>query len=712
MTFAVPLKVTFRLFVYDKDPETGTRMMRDAKEEEVYFGDIPLMTDNGTFIINGTERVIVSQLHRSPGVFFTKEGPRTYLSKIIPYRGSWVEFEYDQKDVLSVRIDRKRKFHGTVFLRALGLESDESILRQFYTWSACTSDRVAGQLQARTCRRGCSSRSACKDRQSRGRREAYPIFAGITLEHEHIGKLEAGADPRLRGRRRADLERACFIADVVDLDTGEVIFEANELVPEDLDDAPRRPQTTPVEVFFPDWELIGATLSNTLAKDTTRNSKEALIEIYRRMRPGDPPTLESARSLFYGMFFDAKRYDFSRVGRFKFNIKLDTEVPVDQKTLSADDFFRVIEYLLRLQKDIGRVDDIDHLGNRRVRAVGELLENQFRIGLARMERAIKENMSVHQDIDSAMPHDLINSKPVIAAIKEFFGSSQLSQFMDQTNPLAEVTHKRRLSALGPGGLSRERAGFEVRDVHDTHYGRICPIETPEGPNIGLISSLATYARINEFGFIESPYKKVENGRVLDHFRVVKVGDGRVQARPDRHRRRARGGERAPREGKASGGRRRAARLLPLRLGRGEVHHRPGQRPARREGHLRQRPRHRARRRRLRHRRARPHRLHGRLPEAAGLGGRGADPVPRARRRQPRADGLQHAAPGRAAAAHRRADRRHRPRGHRGPGLRRGRALQARRHRRLGRRRAHHRARRGRGHRRPARPRTSAPTSTS
>jgi DNA-directed RNA polymerase subunit beta len=522
MTFAVPLKVTFRLFVYDRDPETGTRMMRDAKEEEVYFGDIPLMTDNGTFIINGTERVIVSQLHRSPGVFFTKEGPRSYLSKIIPYRGSWVEFEYDQKDVLSVRIDRKRKFHGTVFLRALGLESDESILRQFYTPVGLTSEG-GGKFNLHVSPKVLEP-ERLKDRQSRGRREAYPIFAGITLSKEHIGKLDTGQTIAFEVDQE-DLERAFFIADVVDLDTGEVLFEANELVPEDIEERLDNRSSTPVEVFFPDWELVGATLSNTLAKDTTRNSKEALIEIYRRMRPGDPPTLESARSLFYGMFFDAKRYDFSRVGRFKFNIKLDTEVPVDQKTLSADDFFRVIEYLLRLQKDVGRVDDIDNLGNRRVRAVGELLENQFRIGLVRMERAIKEKMSVHQDIDSAMPHDLINSKPVIAAIKEFFGSSQLSQFMDQTNPLSEVTHKRRLSALGPGGLSRERAGFEVRDVHATHYGRICPIETPEGPNIGLISSLATYARINDYGFIESPYKKVENGRVLSHFRVLKVGDG-------------------------------------------------------------------------------------------------------------------------------------------------------------------------------------------
>ncbi|HEY9420831.1 MAG TPA: DNA-directed RNA polymerase subunit beta [Thermoanaerobaculia bacterium] len=525
MTFAVPLKVTFRLFVYDRDPETGTRMMRDAKEEEVYFGDIPLMTDNGTFIINGTERVIVSQLHRSPGVFFTKEGPRSYLAKIIPYRGSWVEFEYDQKDVLSVRIDRKRKFHGTVFLRALGLESDEAILRQFYTPVGLTSD--GGSKYTLHVSPRVLEPERLRDRQSRGRREAFPVFAGITLSKEHIGKLDTGQTVAFQVDQE-DLERAFFIGDVVDLDTGEVIFEANELVPEDVEERLDGRNSTPVEVFFPDWELVGATLSNTLAKDTTRNSKEALIEIYRRMRPGDPPTLESARSLFYGMFFDAKRYDFSRVGRFKFNIKLDTEVPVDQKTLGADDFFRVIEYLLRLQKDAGRVDDIDNLGNRRVRAVGELLENQFRIGLVRMERAIKEKMSVHQDIDSAMPHDLINSKPVIAAIKEFFGSSQLSQFMDQTNPLSEVTHKRRLSALGPGGLSRERAGFEVRDVHATHYGRICPIETPEGPNIGLISSLATYARINDYGFIESPYKKVENGRVLDHFRIMKVGDGQFR----------------------------------------------------------------------------------------------------------------------------------------------------------------------------------------
>ena len=520
MTYAAPLKVTFRLFVYDKDPASGTRMMRDAKEEDVYFGEIPLMTDYGTFVINGTERVIVSQLHRSPGVFFTKDGKRAYLAKIIPYRGSWVEFEYDQKEVLSVRIDRKRKFHGTVFLRALGLETNEAILRQFYApvgLKPAAKDKFTLSIPPEVMQK-----ERLRDRQSRGVRQHYKIFAGITLKKKEITQLEKDQSIE-RDVTMADLERALFIADVVDLETGEVLFEANDLVPEDLAVQIEDRATTDLEVFFPDWELCGNVLTNTLTKDQTVNSKEALMEIYRRMRPGDPPTLESARSLFYGMFFDAKRYDFSRVGRFKFNIKLDTDVPVEQKTLSADDFYRVIDYLLRLHKDAGRVDDIDNLGNRRVRAVGELLENQFRIGLVRMERAIKEKMSVHQDIDSAMPHDLINSKPVIAAIKEFFGSSQLSQFMDQTNPLSEVTHKRRLSALGPGGLSRERAGFEVRDVHASHYGRICPIETPEGPNIGLISSLATYARINDYGFIESPYKKVVNGRVLDHLRVVQIG---------------------------------------------------------------------------------------------------------------------------------------------------------------------------------------------
>ncbi|MGZ8825040.1 MAG: DNA-directed RNA polymerase subunit beta, partial [Thermoanaerobaculia bacterium] len=521
MTYSVPLKVTFRLFVYDKDPDTGVKHMRDAKEEEVFFGDIPLMTDNGTFIINGTERVIVSQLHRSPGVFFTKESAHTFLSKIIPYRGSWVEFEYDQKNILYVRIDRKRKFLGSVFLRALGLTTDEEILRQFYTPIKVRLTDNGAELNFD---RRVLDQEEAKERHSiRGRRAVRTIFGGIKLDQKMADQLTKNNEATVKVDYAA-LEKAVFLGDVVDFNTGEVLFEASENVPADWAGVLRDKGVREIEVIFPEWDLVSDILLNTVRKDTSKSFEAAIIEIYRRMRPGDPPTLESAKALFEGMFFDSRKYDFSRVGRFKFNIKLDLESPVTQKTMTPADFYVVINYLLRLRKDVGRVDDIDNLGNRRVRAVGELLENQFRIGLVRMERAIKEKMSVHQDIDSAMPHDLINSKPVIAAIKEFFGSSQLSQFMDQTNPLSEVTHKRRLSALGPGGLSRERAGFEVRDVHQTHYGRICPIETPEGPNIGLISSLACYARINEYGFIESPYKKVQDGRVHDHYRVIKAGD--------------------------------------------------------------------------------------------------------------------------------------------------------------------------------------------
>ncbi len=520
MTYSVPLKVTFRLFVYDKDPETGVKTMRDAKEEEVFFGDIPLMTEHGTFVINGTERVIVSQLHRSPGVFFTRESAHGFLAKIIPYRGSWVEFEYDQKGVLFVRIDRKRKFPATIFLRALGLETDESILRQFYATIPARFERGRAYL---TIGREVVKQEELKEKYARVRRETKLIFAGIKLSSEdqkeiaRKGSLERGVDD-------AAVEKACFLADVVDLSTGEVLFEAGQEVGPDAIEQLKERRIKEVELFFPDWDLCGDVLVNTIRKDTHKTKNEAILEIYRRLRPGDPPTYESARNLFEGMFFDPKKYDFSRVGRFKFNIKLEADSSEDTRTLTAQDIFRVVGYLLRLKRDVGRTDDIDNLGNRRVRSVGELLENQFRIGLVRMERAIKEKMSVHQDIDSAMPHDLINSKPVIASIKEFFGSSQLSQFMDQTNPLSEVTHKRRLSALGPGGLSRERAGFEVRDVHPTHYGRVCPIETPEGPNIGLISSLSCYARINDFGFIETPYKRVEKGRVIDHFQVATVGD--------------------------------------------------------------------------------------------------------------------------------------------------------------------------------------------
>ena len=520
MTYSAPLKVTIRLTIYDKDPDTGAKNIRDIKEQEVFFGDIPLMTDNGTFVINGTERVIVSQLHRSPGVFYENANNRTYfLGKIIPYRGSWVEFEYDTKNLLYVRIDRKRKFLGSIFLRALGMKSNEEILRTFYQ-----VERIAlrdGELHWNISE-GLMDRKLSKEIKHPKTDEV------IVAAHKRI--TEALYKELVKARvghatvTVADLEGAYTVGDLVNRQTGEVLVEANRPMTAELYAAVAEAGITEVDVFFPERDEIGTVLSRTLDKDAIRSPREALIEIYRKLRPGDPPTLETATALFNGMFFDPRKYDFSRVGRLKFNIKLGLETPLETRTLDATDFTASIRYLLKLRKNIGTVDDIDHLGNRRVRAVGELLENQFRIGLVRMERAIKEKMSVYQEMSTAMPHDLVNAKPVMAAIREFFGSSQLSQFMDQTNPLSEITHKRRLSALGPGGLSRERAGFEVRDVHPTHYGRICPIETPEGPNIGLISSLSSYARINEFGFIESPYRKVKGGRVLDYVQILNAGD--------------------------------------------------------------------------------------------------------------------------------------------------------------------------------------------
>jgi DNA-directed RNA polymerase subunit beta len=547
MTYAVPLKVKIRLTVWDTDEDTGQKSIRDIKEEEVFFGEIPLMTDNGTFIINGTERVIVSQLHRSPGIFFERANNNTYfLAKVIPYRGSWVEFEYDTKNLLYVRIDRKRKFLGTVFLRALGLMdkidldrmgsdsqledeikrssfSDAEVLRMFYT----------------------SQRATISD----GRLHFEPSEGIIGLHladnvEDKSGELivRGGTNAKKLSRRDIDalrkakvksvivdpqeLEGAFLTDDVINHETGEVIAEANtELTAREWQQIIES-GATDVEVFFPERDDMGTVIAQTLKKDSVKTPRDAILEIYRKMRPGDPPTILTAWNLFRGMFFDERKFDFSRVGRLKSNIKLGKPERdrLDQQTLSTSDFVDVIGYLLKMRKGIGEPDDIDHLGNRRVRAVGELLENQFRIGLVRMERAIKEKMSIHQEMQTAMPRDLINAKPVTAAVREFFGSSQLSQFMDQTNPLSEITHKRRLSALGPGGLSRERAGFEVRDVHPTHYGRICPIETPEGPNIGLISSLSCFARINEFGFIESPYRKVENGRVIDYVRVLSAGD--------------------------------------------------------------------------------------------------------------------------------------------------------------------------------------------
>jgi DNA-directed RNA polymerase subunit beta len=521
MTYAAPLKVVIRLTIFDKDPETGAKTIRDIKEQEVYFGEIPLMTDNGTFIINGTERVIVSQLHRSPGVFFESTPAKSYfLGKIIPYRGSWVEFEYETaKNILYVRIDRKRKFLATIFLRALGLKTDEEIIRAFYKTDRIVMEgkklfwTISDNIQGMKVSKDIVHPKTKEVLVHAGKKIHAKAFADI--KHAKVERFEASAE---------DLEGAFAAADVVDTNTGEVIVETNNELTQAQIRSIMDSGVPELPVFFPERDDIGVVLSQTLRKDTIKTTQEALIEIYRKLRPGDPPTLETATALFEGMFFDSRKYDFSKVGRLKFNIKLDLSTPLERRILERVDFYAVISYLLKLRKNLGQVDDIDHLGNRRVRAVGELLENQFRIGLVRMERAIKEKMSVYQEMVTAMPHDLINAKPVIAAVREFFGSSQLSQFMDQTNPLSEITHKRRLSALGPGGLSRERAGFEVRDVHPTHYGRICPIETPEGPNIGLISSLSCYARINEYGFIESPYRKVEKGRVVDYVTIISSGD--------------------------------------------------------------------------------------------------------------------------------------------------------------------------------------------
>ncbi|MGB7149088.1 MAG: DNA-directed RNA polymerase subunit beta [Terriglobales bacterium] len=527
MTYSAPLKVTMRLTIWDKD-EAGNRSIRDIKEQEVFFGDVPLMTQNGTFIINGTERVIVSQLHRSPGVFFETAANRTYfLGKIIPYRGSWVEFEYDQKNVLYVRIDRKRKFLGTIFLRALGLRSGEDILKTFYT-----TDRLVVRDKKLFWTLDPASE---KPTNLLGMKLAHSIKSKSGDEVAHSGrKITAATLKEIQKAKiseieidMTDLEGAWAASDIVDTTTGEVLLEANTEITADKVSKILESGVVELSVFFPERDDVGTVISQTLRRDSITSPSEALIEIYRKLRPGDPPTLDTATALFQGMFFDPRKYDFSRVGRLKFNIKLfenQEATSLEQRTLDPNDFYATIKYLLKLRKNIGAVDDIDHLGNRRVRAVGELLENQFRIGLVRMERAIKEKMSVYQEMSTAMPHDLVNAKPVMAAIREFFGSSQLSQFMDQTNPLSEITHKRRLSARGPGGLSRERAGFEVRDVHPTHYGRICPIETPEGPNIGLISSLSCFARINDYGFIESPYRKVKNSRVVDYVIVVNAGD--------------------------------------------------------------------------------------------------------------------------------------------------------------------------------------------
>jgi DNA-directed RNA polymerase subunit beta len=513
LTFSAPLKVTFRLIVFDVDVDTGAKSIKDIKEQDVYMGDMPLMTGNGTFVVNGTERVIVSQMHRSPGVFFDHDkgkshssGKLLFAARIIPYRGSWLDIEFDAKDIVYARIDRKRKIPATSVLYALGLDS-EGILSTFYDKIIYTKDKKGWRFPYNAER-------------MKGTKTATNLINAETGEVV----LEAGKRLVARAARQLvesglkflqatdeDLITQYIAEDMVDLNTGEIFAEAGEEITEKQLKALMEMGITEIPVLDIDHVNVGPYIRNTLAVDKNNSREEALFDIYRVMRPGEPPTVDSASALFQTLFFDAERYDLSAVGRVKMNMRLDLDAPDTTRVLRKEDILAVVKALVDLRDGKGEVDDIDHLGNRRVRSVGELMENQYRLGLLRMERAIKERMS-SVDIDTVMPQDLINAKPAAAAVREFFGSSQLSQFMDQTNPLSEVTHKRRLSALGPGGLTRERAGFEVRDVHPTHYGRICPIETPEGPNIGLINSLATFAHVNKYGFIESPYRRVKDGQ--------------------------------------------------------------------------------------------------------------------------------------------------------------------------------------------------------
>lgn len=517
MTYAAPLKVKLRLIVFEMDEETGARSVKDIKEQDVYMGDIPLMTDKGTFIVNGTERVIVSQMHRSPGVFFDHDKGKTHSSgkllfaaRVIPYRGSWLDFEFDAKDIVYVRIDRRRKLPATTFLMALGMDGEE-ILKTFY-------ETVPYE------KRGEGWVTPYKPERWRGVKPEFDLVdadtgevvapAGTKISARQAKKL---ADNGLKSLSLAAdaLLTKYLAADAVDYSTGEIFAEAGDELDQATINLLEEKGFTTIDVLDIDHVTVGAYMRNTLRVDKNTGREDALFDVYRVMRPGEPPTPEAAEAMFQSLFFDSERYDLSAVGRVKMNMRLESpEVSDEIRVLRKEDVLKVLQILVGLKDGQGEIDDIDNLGNRRVRSVGELLENQYRVGLLRMERAIKERMS-SVDIDTVMPHDLINAKPAAAAVREFFGSSQLSQFMDQTNPLSEITHKRRLSALGPGGLTRERAGFEVRDVHPTHYGRICPIETPEGPNIGLINSLATHARVNKYGFIESPYRRVKDGKAQD-----------------------------------------------------------------------------------------------------------------------------------------------------------------------------------------------------
>ena len=516
MTYAAPLKVTLQLWIFDIDEDIKKRDVRDIKEQNVYMGDMPLMTKNGTFVINGTERVIVSQMHRSPGVFFDHDKGKTHSSgkylfaaRVIPYRGSWLDFEFDAKDLVYVRIDRRRKMPVTTLLYALGMSTEE-ILDFFYGTVAYTRTDKGWKTPFHAERMGGTKLTRDLVDARNGKTVAQ---AGTKMTPRQIKKIAtSGLTEQLVDL--AALEGRYVAHDLVNGKTGEIYAEAGDEVTAELIEALETAGVSELPTLAIDHITVGPYIRNTLAADKCSNREEALLETYRVMRPGEPPTLDTSETLFNGLFFDSERYDLSAVGRVKLNARLNLDTDDTVRTLRKEDILCVVKTLVELKDGRGEIDDIDHLGNRRVRSVGELMENQYHIGLLRMERAIRERMS-SVEIDSVMPHDLINAKPAAAAVREFFGSSQLSQFMDQTNPLSEITHKRRLSALGPGGLTRERAGFEVRDVHPTHYGRICPIETPEGPNIGLINSLATYARVNKYGFIESPYNRVVKGRVTD-----------------------------------------------------------------------------------------------------------------------------------------------------------------------------------------------------
>ncbi|WP_376803585.1 DNA-directed RNA polymerase subunit beta [Candidatus Raskinella chloraquaticus] len=516
MTFAAPLKVTLRLIVFEVDQETGAKSIKDIKEQDVYMGDMPLMTSNGTFVVNGTERVIVSQMHRSPGVFFDHDKGKTHASgkllfaaRIIPYRGSWLDIEFDAKDIVYARIDRRRKIPVTSLLYALGLDG-EAILDTFYKKLVFKRTKDAWSVPFDAQRlRGMKVTYDLVDAKS----GEVLLEAGKKLTAKEARRINEQAVKALK-ISNDELVGQYLAEDIVSVTTGEVHAEAGEEITAKLLESFDEAGVGELPVLDIDHVNVGGYIRNTLALDKNDAREGALFDIYRVMRPGEPPTIETAEAMFHSLFFDSERYDLSAVGRVKMNMRLELDAEDTMRVLRREDIIAVIKTLLDLRDGRGEVDDIDHLGNRRVRSVGELMENQYRLGLLRMERAIKERMSA-VDIDTVMPQDLINAKPAAAAVREFFGSSQLSQFMDQTNPLSEVTHKRRLSALGPGGLTRERAGFEVRDVHPTHYGRICPIETPEGPNIGLINSLATFARVNKYGFIESPYRKIKSGQMTD-----------------------------------------------------------------------------------------------------------------------------------------------------------------------------------------------------